>query len=95
MIVVYSSLLISESINASDIMFSMLFNWLLASITMLLCLFFYFLLFSIVFFMIPVSKEKVKLKFALAIPTEAPIMPRKKIATPPVVADKAIKALSK
>ena len=45
--------------------------------------------------MIPVSKEKVKLKFALAIPTEVPIMPRKKIATPPVVADKAIKALSK
>ena len=58
-------------------------------------LFFLFLVVLNSFFMIPVSKEKVKLKFALAIPTEAPIMPRKKIATPPVVADKAIKALSK
>ena len=45
MIVVYSSWLMSESINAWDISVSILFNLLLASIAILLC----FLLFLVVF----------------------------------------------
>ena len=49
-----------------------------------------------VFFMIPVVKEKAKLKLALAIPAGAPIMLEKEIIDiPPPVADKTIKALSK
>ena len=44
---------------------------------------------------IPVTKEKIKVKLALAIPTSAPTMLVKEmIDTPPVVALKIIKILS-
>ena len=46
--------------------------------------------------MIPVVKEKAKLKLALAILTGTPIMLEKEvIGIPPLVANKTIKALSK
>ena len=45
--------------------------------------------------MILIIKEKGKLKVALAIPTQAPIMLEKEILDSSLVADKAIKALSK
>ena len=51
----------------------MLFNLLLASITILLCFFFLFLVVFNSFFMIPVEIENTRLKLALAIPTGAPI----------------------
>ena len=51
----------------------MLFNLLLASITTLLCFFFLFLVILKNFFIIPVVKENVKLKLALANPAGAPI----------------------
>ena len=45
--------------------------------------------------MVPVVKEKAKVKLALAIPTGAPItLVKEKIGTPPVVALKTIKILS-
>ena len=85
------SRLISTSINAGDIRASMLFNLLLASITILLC----FLLFLVIFhsfFIIPVVKENARVKLALA--TETPITLVKEITViPPLVADKTIKVL--
>ena len=46
--------------------------------------------------MIPVVKENIKVKLALAIPTGAPIALAKEIVDiPPPVADKTIKVLSK
>ena len=48
----------------------------------------------IIFFIIPVVKEKIKVKLALAIPTGAPTMLVKEmIDIPPVVAFKIIKIL--
>ena len=47
------------------------------------------------FFTIPVVKEKIKVKLALAIPTGAPMtLVNETIDTPPVVALKTIKMLS-
>ena len=47
------------------------------------------------FLIIPVVKEKIKVKPALAIPTGTPTMPVKELMeTPPVVALKTIKILS-
>ena len=74
----------------------MLFNLLLASITIIL----YFLfLFPLVFnnvFTIPVVIENAKLKLALAIPTGAPItVANDAIDSPSFAADKTIKDLSK
>ena len=66
-------MLISLFINASDILISILFNLLLANITILLCFFFLFLVVFNSFFMIPVEIENTRLKLALAIPTGAPI----------------------
>ena len=66
-------MLISLFINASDILVSILFNLLLANITILLCFFFLFLVVFNSFFMIPVEIENTRLKLALAIPTGAPI----------------------
>ena len=66
-------MLISLFINASDILVSLLFNLLLANITILLCFFFLFLVVFNSFFMIPVEIENTRLKLALAIPTGAPI----------------------
>ena len=57
-----------------------------------------FLLFLVIlsnFLVIPVVKEKNKVKLALAIPTAAPITIVKEITDiPPLVADKKIKILS-
>ena len=50
----------------------MLFNLLLANITILLCFFFLFLVVFNRFFTILVEIEKARLKIALAIPTGAP-----------------------
>ena len=58
----------------------------------------FFLLFLVIFnnfFIIPVAKEKIKVKLALAIPTGAPIILVNEISyTPSVVAPKTIKMLS-
>ena len=56
---------------------------------------FFFLLYSIFFLVIPVVREKIKVKLALAIPIGAPTtLVNKQIGTPPVVALKTIKTLS-
>ena len=60
----------------------------------MLFLFFFLVIFNN-FFTIPVVKEKIKIKLALAIPTDAPItFVNEIIDTPPVVALKTIKILS-
>ena len=60
-------------ISASDILLSMLFNLLLASITILLCFFFLFLVVFKNFFTNPVVIENARLQLALIIPTGASI----------------------
>ena len=52
-----------------EISFSILFNLTLASIKILLCFFFLFLVISNNFFIIPVVKENTRLKLSFAIPT--------------------------
>ena len=59
--------------HASDILLSILFNLLLANITILLCFFFLFLLVFNNFFTSPVENENVRLRLALAIATGVPI----------------------
>ena len=74
----------------------MLFNLLLASIRILLHLFFLFLVISNTFFIIPVVRENTRVKVALAISSVTQITLSKVILdTTPVVADKTIKVLSK
>ena len=74
----------------------MLFNLLVAKITVSLCFFFLFRVAFNNFFTISVEAENARLKYALAIPTGAPITVAKDvIETLPLVADKAIKDLSK
>ena len=74
----------------------MLFNLLLANITILLCFFFLFYAVFNNFYIIPVVNENAKLKLALAIPTGAPItVANQTIELLPLVADKTIKDLSK
>ena len=69
----------------------MIFSLLLANIRILSC--FFFLLSN--FLIIPVVREKIKVKLALAIPTEAPAtLVNEMIDTPPLVAPKTIKTLS-
>ena len=83
------------SINAWDINVSMLFSLLLANgkSEILSCFLLLFLVVLSNFFTIPVVREKIKVKFALAIPTGAPAMlVNERIDTPPVVALKAIKS---
>ena len=63
----------SKSINPSDIKVSILFNLLLASITILLCFFFLFFVIFNSFFIIPVIKENIRVKEALASPAGIPI----------------------
>ena len=74
----------------------MLFNLLLANITILLC---FFLLFRVdfnIFFTMPVDIEKVRLKLALAILAGAPItIENDGIEMLQFVANKTIKDLSK
>ena len=74
----------------------MLFNLLLANITILLCFFFLFLVVFNNFFAMPVDTEKARLKLTLAIPTGAPItIENDEIKMLQLVADKTIKDLSK
>ena len=75
------------SINAWDINVSMLLSLLLANIRILSCFFFLFLVIFSNFLTIPVVREKIKVKLALAIPTGAPtIVVNEIIDTPPLVA---------
>ena len=74
----------------------MLFNLLLADITLLLCVFFLFCVVSYNSFTIPVDIENARLKLALAIPTGASITAANDAREMlPLVADKTIKDLSK
>ena len=83
------------SINACDINVSMLLSLLLANIRILSCFFFLLLVVLNSVLTIPVVREKIKVKLALAIPTGAPtILVNKIIDTPPLVAFKPIKILS-
>ena len=73
----------------------MLSSLLLAKIRILSCFFFLFLVIFSNFLTIPVVREKIKVKLALAIPTGAPIiLVNEIIDTPPLVALKTIKILS-
>ena len=60
------------SIIACDTKVSMLFSLLLANIRTLSCFFFLFLVMLSNFLIIPIIREKIKIKLALAIPTGAP-----------------------
>ena len=89
------------SINSCDISVSMLLNLLLANIRILLCFclflfaFFFFLLCLVIFFTIPIVREKINLKLAPAIPIGAPAtLAEEIIQTPPLIALKTIKILS-
>ena len=83
-------------INASDILLSMLFNLLLASLTFLLCFFFLFLVVFNSFFMISVEIENARLKLVLTIPTGTPMTAANDaIEMLPVFTDKTINYLSK
>ena len=86
-----SSWLISLFISASDILLSMLFDLLLANITMLMCFLLLFLVVFNSFFMIPVEIENARLKLAIIIPKGA----NDEIEMLPVVIDKTINDLSK
>ena len=83
------------SFNACDINVPMLLHLLLASISVSSCFFFFFIVVLSNFLMIPVVREKIKVKLALAIPTGAPIiLVNEIIDIPPVVALKTINILS-
>ena len=74
----------------------MLFNLLLARITILLCFFFLFLVFFNSIFTIPVEIDNARLKFALTVPIGAPItVANDAIEMLPVVIDKTINDLLK
>ena len=83
------------SVNAWDIRVSMLLSLVLASIRILSCFFFLFLVIVSNFLTIPIVREKIKLKLALAIPAGAPtILGNEIIDTPLLVALKTTKILS-
>ena len=83
------------SINAWDTKVSMLLSSLLANIRILSCFYLFFLVVLNNFLVIPVVREKNRVKLALAIPTGAPTtLVNEQIDTPPVVALKTIKILS-
>ena len=83
-------------INASDILLSMLFNLLLAGITILLYFFFLFLVVFNSFFTISAEIENARLKTALTIPTGTPItVENDAMEILSVVIDKTINDLSK
>ena len=80
--------------NACDINVSILLSLLYLNFITLFLFFFFFVIFNNCF-VIPVVREKIKVKLALAIPTGAPtILVNEQIDTPPVVALKTIKMLS-
>ena len=73
----------------------MLLSLLLGNIIILQCFFFLFLVMLSNFLNIPVFKENIKVKLALAIPTGAPAtLVREIIHIPPLVVPKTIKTLS-
>ena len=73
----------------------MLLTLLLANIRILSCFFFFFIVIFSNFLMIPVDKEKIKVKLALVIPNGAPIaIVNETINILPVVALKTINILS-
>ena len=73
----------------------MLLSLLLANIRILLCFFFLFLVMLSNFLTIPVVREKIRVKLALAIPTGAlTTLVNEQIDTTPFVALKTIKTLS-
>ena len=81
--------------NALDINVSMLLSLLLANIRILSCSFFLFLVMFNNFLTIPVVRENIKVRLALANPTGAPrILVNEIIDTPPLLALKTIKILS-
>ena len=81
------------SINACSINVSILLSLLLANIRILYCFFFFFLVIFNNVLVIPVVREKIKVKLALAIPTGAPtILVNQQIDMPPLAALKAIKS---
>ena len=82
------------SMRAWDTKVSMLLSLLLANIRILSCCFFLFLVMLNNFVIIPVVKEKIKVKLALTIPTNAPSTLVNEIDTRPAVALKTIKILS-
>ena len=83
------------SINAWDTKVSMLSSLLLANIRILSYFFFLFLVMLSNFFIIPVVREKFKVKRALVIPTGAVTTHvREMIDTPPLVALKTMKTVS-
>ena len=83
------------SISACDVKVSILLSLILASIRILSRFFFLFLVMLSNFLTIPVVREKIKVKLALAISTGAPAMlVNEQIDTPPVVALKTIKIMS-
>ena len=74
----------------------MLFNLLLASITILLCFFFLLLVVFSSFFTIPIEIENARLKLVLPIPTGASIaVANDAIEVLPVFTNKTINGLSK
>ena len=69
----------------------MLFNFILASITIFLCFFFLFLVVFNSIIVIPAEIEKTRVKLALTIPTGAPItVANDAIEVLPVVTDKQL-----
>ena len=83
------------SVSACDTKVSMILSLLLANIRILSCFSFLFLVMLSNFLIIPVVKEKIKVKLTLATPTGAPTMfVKEMIDSPPVVALKTIKILS-
>ena len=82
---------ISLFVNASDILLSLLFNLLLASITILLCFSFLFLVVFKSFFTNPVVIENARLQLALIISAGAPItVANDAIEMLPVATDKTM-----
>ena len=74
-----------------------LLSLLLANIRILSCFFFFFFFLVMLsnFLTIPAAREKIQVKFALAIPTGAPTtLVNEMLDTPPLVAPKTIKILS-
>ena len=83
------------SVNAWDTNVSTLSSLLLASIGILSCFFFLFLVMLNNFSIIPVVREKIKVRLALAIPAGAPTtLADKMIQTTVLVVLKTIKVLS-
>ena len=61
-------------INTRDIRVSMLLSLLLVNMIILSCFFFFFLVIFGNFLTFPVVREKIKVKLALVIPSNAPII---------------------